>query len=154
MSVIVFFAPMVVPSWAMLTGMAAAAGVGLGYRVATERDAETEAETENEVELEVKNSELVSEGMSRQSEFSIVKGDVKVTFMRNARGQLAVHVKGAPERSEEELQQFGREVVDDFLQRYAYQKVVNELKQREFEKVEESVDKQGRIRIRLRKWEQ
>jgi hypothetical protein len=133
MSVVFVVTPMVVAGWPLLCGAVAAAAGSLGYK-ALERqtDVETEKETETEIELGLEDSQIIiADSMSRQSEFSIRRGDVTATFSRAADGRCTVHVSGE-NKTEAELTSIGQELIGKVTQQYAYNRVVSELKNQGF----------------------
>lgn len=158
MSCVFILAPVVVASWPMLCGAVAAASGVLGFRAITAGEEltgteklETNLETSTTTEIALPGSEIVAETMARASSFSIQKDDITCTFTRRADGGCAVHVAGN-NRTEQELQSIGQEVIGRVTQQYAYNRVMTQLKEQGFNVNNEEVANDQTIRIQVSKY--
>ncbi len=155
MSVVFVVTPMVVAGWPLLCGAVAAAAGSLGYKALTREqkmcDTDIEREAECCVEIPIEDSQVIADSMARESEFTIVKGDVKATFSRLADGRCTVHVSGK-NHTDAELDSIGRELVGRVTQQYAYNRVVSELKAQGFSVTNEEVAKDQSIRIQVSRY--
>jgi hypothetical protein len=82
----------------------------------------------------------------------VTRDGVTVTFSRDARGKAALCVTGNGQ-SDEELRALGEELSGCVVQRYVYQRLMDEMRQRGFTVVEEETDASRAIRIKVRTWE-
>ena len=152
MSVVFVVTPMVVAGWPLLCGAIAAAAGSLGYKALTCKEVvEAERGVESQVEIPMEDSQIVAESMARESQFTIVKGDVTATFSRSADGRCTVHVAGE-NKSEDELSAIGRELVGRVTKQYAYNRVVTDLKAQGFTVTAEEVTNDQAIRIHVSKY--
>jgi hypothetical protein len=106
----------------------------------------------NEVELEIANSELVTEQLGRDQQIRVTRGGITVTFSRDARGRARICVTGTGQ-TDEALRAFGEELSQRVVQQYVYQRLMDELRARNFLVVEENVETDQAIRLKVRRWE-
>jgi hypothetical protein len=76
---------------------------------------------------------------------------VTVTFARDARGRASLCVAG--EGTREELRAHGEALSQRVVQRYVYEKLKQELQSRQYHLVEEEIDENQAIRLKVRHWE-
>ena len=153
MSVVCILAPVVITGWPVFSAAVAAAATSLGYTVveAGENIRANKAKVP-EVQLEIANSEVVTGSLGRDQSISVHRAGVTVTFSRDARGRAALCVTGAG-LSDAELRTLGEELSGAVVQRYVYQRIVDEMKRREFVVVEEETNADRSIRLKVRHWE-
>jgi hypothetical protein len=154
MSVVFVVVPAVVAGWPVLCGAIAGAAGALGYKALKTNNENLildENPLGNSVEIPIEGSQIVAETMQRESKFVICKDDVTATFTREADGRCCVHVT-AKNRSDQELQSIGKELVGRVTQQYAYNKVLTELKNQGFSVTNEEVANDQTIRIRVSKY--
>jgi len=151
--------PVVVAAWPAFSAAVTAAAASLGYSVLAESvdivSQGVEATNESNrrrVQLEIANSELVTNQLGRDQCISVTRGGVTVTFLRDARGHAQVRVDGAGS-SEEALRAFGEELSQRVVQQYVYQRVMDELRVRQFLVVEEETKADHSIHLKVRRWE-
>ena len=107
-----------------------------------------------EVELELSNAEEVGASICREQQLVFVKDDIEVRFSRDVRGRMRVCVTG-DSHPKAELEELGRTLAGRVIQQYVYARVVEEMKNRTgMELVEQTVDDEDNIRIKLRSWEE
>ena len=107
-----------------------------------------------EVELELSNAEEVGASIGREQQLVFVKDDIEVRFSRDVRGRMRVCVTG-DSHPKAELEELGRTLAGRVIQQYVYARVVEEMKNRTgMELVEQTVDDEDNIRIKLRSWEE
>jgi len=159
MSAVCILTPVVVAAWPAFSALVAAAATSLGYSIVAEGVdrvnqslKEKEVAKHNEVELEIANSELVTEQLGRDQRISVTRAGVTVTFSRDARGRAQVCVAGSG-HTDEALRAFGEELSQRVVQRYVYQRVMDELRAHQFTVVEEEVEADQSIRLKVRRWE-
>lgn len=157
MSAVVVIAPIVVgAAWPMISGAAAAVMVSLGYSVLTtakEHIEESEkVTTANSVELDISNAEEVGAAVGREEQLVYTKDGITVTFKRDIRGNLQVCVD-SDYHSKAELEELGQELANKVIQKYVYDRVITELDTTGMSLVEQEVDEDETIRIKLRSWE-
>lgn len=155
MSVVFVVIPVVAGSWPMISAAIVAAGAAMGYRAAKQAEANLAQEMGRAapagVSLVMENSQVVSETLLRGEAFMLERDGLSATFRMDGRGQCTVHVGGAG-KSDRELEEAGRELMDRVRQQFAYAKVMGELEGRGFEVVAQEVDVDNAIRVRVRRW--
>lgn len=129
-----------------LASAAAAAAAVLGLRLADETAAETELE--NSVDLCVNNAEEVAVAAGAGKSLTFVGNGVRVEFFNDANGQAAVRVSG--KGNEESLREIGDAFAKKIVQRYAYHRLVTEMRARNMNIVEDEVEEDGTVRMRVR----
>lgn len=153
MSVVFIVAPAVVAGWPILCGAVAAAAGTLGYtslKCGQEIELDTE-KIQNSVEIPLEDSQVIADTMARESQFTIQRDDVAATFYRAPDGRVSVHISG-DNKTENELDAIGQELIGRVTQQYAYNKVVTELKQQGFSITDEKVENDQTIRIHVSKY--
>jgi len=156
MSCVCILTPVVIAAWPAFSAAVVAAATSLGYTIAEETAQicqTTVAEAgQRRVNLEIEQSELVTNQLGRDQRIRVQRGDVSVTFSRDARGKAAVCVSGAG-RADEELRALGEELSQRVVQKYVHQRLLDEIQARQFVVVEEEVDETQAIRLRVRHWD-
>ena len=159
MSAVCILTPVVVAAWPAFSAAVAAAATSLGYSVVAEgvdRITQSmhgeEVSKNHEIQLEIANSELVTGQLGRDQRISVTRGGVTVTFIRDARGHAKLCVTGTG-KTDEALRAFGEELSQRVVQRYVYQRVMDELRAHQFTVVEEDVEADQSIRLKVRHWE-
>jgi hypothetical protein len=157
MSCVCILTPVVIAAWPAFSAAVAAAATSLGYTIVEEgiklRQASQVAETgERTVQLEIEQSEIVTNQLGRDQRIRVMRGGVTVTFSRDARGKASVCVTG-PGHPNEELRAMGEELSQRVVQKYVYQRLTDEIKARQFVVVEEEVDQNQAIRLKVRHWD-
>ena len=79
----------------------------------------------------------------------MTRGGVTVTFSRDSRGQPSVSLNGEG-YTDTELRAFGEELSQRVVQKYVHQKLLDEVRARGFNVVEEVVDENNAIRLKVR----
>ena len=77
---------------------------------------------------------------------------VTVAFSRDARGKAALCVTGEG-YTDEELRAIGEELSGRVVQKYVHQRLLDEIRARQFVIVEEEVDEDQSIRLKVRHWD-
>ncbi len=159
MSAVCILTPVVVAAWPAFSAAVAAAATSLGYSVVAEGVdrinqalQENKATPRSEVELEIANSELVTGQLGRDQQIRVARGGVTVTFSRDARGRAKICVTGTGQ-TDEALRALGEELSQRVVQQYVYQRLMDELRARNFLVVEENVEADQAIRLKVRRWE-
>jgi hypothetical protein len=157
MSSVSILTPVVVAAWPMFSAVVAAAATSLGYTVVADvldkvgPITET-TKTVQRVELEIANTELVTDQLGRDQHIAVTRGGVTVNFSRDARGRAQVCVNGVGE-TEEALRAVGEELSQRVVQQYVYQRLIDECRTRQFLVVEEEVEADKSIHLKVRHWE-
>ncbi|MBI4801480.1 MAG: DUF1257 domain-containing protein [Elusimicrobia bacterium] len=151
MSAVCVFTPAVVEvAWPVVFGLITTALTSMGYAVVkakTETD-EAEAAVSREVDLSLEQSHGFEQTLGEEEEFKLERGGVTLTFKKGADGRLHVCAAGAVQ-NEDELRAAGKEALNRFMQVYARQKIVTELKKRGFSLTEETL-KDGTVRLKAK----
>ena len=156
MSAVCILAPVVIAAWPAFSAAVVAAATSLGYQVAHEsansRRAAAAAQNSNKVELEIERSEVVTSQLGRDQRIAVARNGVTVTFSRDARGKASLCVTGEG-HDEQELRALGEELSQCVVQQYVYRKLMDEMRARGFNVVEEEVNEDRSIRLKVRHWE-
>jgi hypothetical protein len=156
MSAVCILAPVVIAAWPAFSAAVVAAATSLGYQVAREAANEKQVATaqtnSNKVELEIERSEVVTNQLGRDQRIAVTREGVTVTFSRDARGKASLCVTGEG-HSQEELRALGEELSQRVVQQYVYQKLMDEMRARGFNVVEEEVNEDRSIRLKVRHWQ-
>ena len=107
---------------------------------------------ESRVTLEIEQSEIVTNQLGRDQSIKVTRGGVTVIFSRDARGKASICVSG-PGHSNEELQAIGEELSQRVVQKYVHRRLMDEIQARGFNVVEEEVDENQAIRLKVRHWD-
>jgi hypothetical protein len=146
----------VIAAWPALSAAVVAAATSMGYTVVKGAQEISENRTESEsasktVEMEIANSQVVTERLGRDQKITVVRDGVTVTFARDARGRASLCVAG--EGTREELRAHGEALSQRVVQRFVYEKLKQELQSRQYHLVEEEIDENQAIRLKVRHWE-
>ena len=104
------------------------------------------------VELNIPNSEIVTGQIGRQQRISVSRDGITVTFSRDERGRAGLCVTGNGQ-DEEELRSAGEELSQRVVQRYVYERLMQEVQSRGYVVAEENVAANQSIHLRIRHWE-
>ena len=152
MSAVCILTPVVIAAWPAFSAAISAAAVTLGYQVASEvRNSQT-VEATQRVQLEIAQSEIVTGSLGRDQRLQLIRGNVTVTFSRDSRGRASICVTGEG-HTDTELQALGEELSQRVVQQYVYQRLMDEMRTRGYNVVEEQVDENQAIRLKVRHWE-
>ncbi|HOW65110.1 MAG TPA: DUF1257 domain-containing protein [Candidatus Paceibacterota bacterium] len=156
MSCVCILAPVVVASWPAFSMAVVSAATSLGYTLAEGALAydknRQKSRVKNQIELQIDQSELVTGSLSRDQRIRVVRGNVTVTFSRDARGKASLCVEGEG-HTDEALRAMGEELSKRVVQRYVYQRIMDEMRARQFMVVEEQTEENQAIRLKVRRWE-
>lgn len=155
MSAILVLTPIIIASWPAITAAVAGAASAMGLVVHQSIKEEVKAsqeEAERSVEVELNESEILKESMKTDQEIVLQKGDIELRVKRDERGRCSVCAKGVG-HSKAELKQIATEFTQKLTQCFVYDKVMRELKNKQFQIVNEEVMSDESIRINVRRWE-
>jgi len=157
MSCVCILTPVVIAAWPAFSAAVAAAATSLGYTIVEEgirqaQDSQVTQAGERKVSLEIEQSEIVTSQLGRDQAIKVTRGGVTVIFSRDARGKAAICVTG-PGHSDEELRTLGEELSKRVVQKYVYNRLLEECRARQFNIVEEEVDENNAIRLKVRHWD-
>ena len=156
MSCVCILTPVVIAAWPAFSAAVVAAATSLGYAVVDESINQGHTNVvQNEghqINLEIAQSELVTGQLGRDQRICVTRGGVTVKFSRDARGKAAVCVSGAG-YTDDELRALGEELSQRVVQKYVYQRLVDEIRTRQFLIVEEETDANQAIRLKVRHWD-
>lgn len=156
MSCVCILTPVVIAAWPAFSAAVVAAANSLGYtlvdQIIKERQSVSTQKQTEQVNLQIANSELVTNQLGRAQQICVSRAGVTVIFSRDARGTASVCVSGEG-HTEAELRALGEELSQRVVQKYVYQKVLEEIRARQFVVVEEQVDQNQAIRLKVRHWD-
>lgn len=152
MGAVIVITPLIIANWPVITAAVTAAIGSLGFTVASaateNADLKLNQNTKTRAEIDVEESEILAESVGAE-EMTVVKDDVRITFSRDARGALKLHIEGH-NHSKADLKQIGEELLGRVTQQYAYHRIVSELRERNMTIVEEHVNADNSVKIRVR----
>jgi len=154
MSAILVLTPVIIANWPVITAAVAGAASAMGLLVKesiSEAVEEKQSNVERNVEVELSDSKVLTESMATDQEIVLTKGDIELRVKRDQRGRCSVCAKGTA-HSEAELKQVAEEFTQRLTQCFVYDKVMRELKRKEFQVVNEEVMEDESIRIHVRRW--
>jgi hypothetical protein len=154
MSCVCILTPVVIAAWPAFSAAVVAAANSLGYVVVEEaiKQKQKAQTSDQRVNLEIANSELVTGTLGRDQSICVTRQEITVTFSRDARGRASVCVSG-PGHTEDELRAIGQELSQRVVQQYIYTRLMDEMRSRQFTVVEEEVDANRAIRLKVRHWD-
>lgn len=150
MSAVCVMTPLVIASWPVISAAVVGAAAAMGFAVRGPEVQEEEQHREVGVETEVENSEVVAENLAPGQKIVVTRDDLVITVAPDERGRCTVCVTGK-RYSDAELRRIGEEVAGRIVQQFAYNKLLTELKRRNYSVVDEQVlsDESVRLRVRL-----
>ncbi|HUY32846.1 MAG TPA: DUF1257 domain-containing protein [Pirellulales bacterium] len=153
MSTVIVITPILIASWPAIAAAVTAAVGTLGFAIARNRELEAESELSesSRAEIEVENSEILADATGGGEELVVEREGIVARFSRDGRGALKVCMEGKG-YSKAELRRVGEELVGRVTQQYVYHRVVTELKQRNMAIVDEQVEEDRTVKIRVRNW--
>ena len=154
MSTIIILSPIIIGGWPIITAAVTAAAVGLGLNVQEKVMEENQVEVAGvvEVEVETSNSEVLTESVASGKELVLTSAEgIVLRVTRDERGQCKVCAYGKG-FSKAELKMHAEQFMQKLVQCYAYNRTVTELKNKEFQMINEEVMEDGSIRLHVRRW--
>jgi ABC-type transporter MlaC component len=155
MSAVLVLTPIIIASWPAITvavaGAASAMGLAVSEAVKNFDKGKQNNKVERQVEVTLSESEVITKNMTTDQEIVLRKGDIELRVRRDERGRCSVCAKGTG-RSQAELKQVATEFVQKLTQCFVYDKLMRELKNKEFQVVNEEVMEDESIRIHVRRW--
>jgi hypothetical protein len=154
MGSVAILTPIVIAAWPAFSAAVVAAAASLGYQVASEARATVSAAAQKKLrplQLEIERSEVVTNQLGRDQRITVTREGITVTFSRDARGKAMLQVVGTGQE-EEELRALGEELSQTVVQQYVYRKLMDEMRARGFNVVEEEVNEDRSIRLKVRHW--
>lgn len=154
MSAVLILTPVIIASWPAITAAVAGAASAMGLMMnesIKQAAKENQTETEKSVEFELSDSEVLAGSMKTDQEIVLTKGNIELRVKRDERGRCSVCAKGKG-HSKAELKQIAEEFTQKLTQCYVYDKVMNQLKSKSFQVVNEEVSDDESIRIHVRRW--
>lgn len=134
----------------------AAVAAAMGFTMATQTlDSFSELLQDDHprvVQFDVSDARGLTQLVNEQGPIVLQRGDAVLCF-RAGKGRTQLTITSPQNRSREELEQLGAQVLGAIQQQYAYHAVMSDLKTRGFDKVEEVKEEGGTIRLRLRRWD-
>jgi len=154
MSTIIIITPIIIGGWPIITAAVAAAAAGLGLTVKEslqEVCQESHVDTNQAVEVELENSEVLAAQVASGKELVLTKDDITPRVSRDARGRCRVCAEGKG-HTKAELKQIAEEFSQKLTQCFVYHRTVSELKNKNFQMINEEITEDGTIRVQVRRW--
>lgn len=154
--------PIIGASLPALTPIIFAAAAALGYKALLEmpegdainRELRRRIHEEQDVELRLEDSvlEAMDLEVKRAESLFFQKEGFVLVVAKDERGKLRIKVTGPKARSSKELRAAGEEFAAELAQLYAQHRAVEELTRLNAEVIEEQVNDQGEIVLKIRRW--
>jgi hypothetical protein len=155
MSTVLVITPIVIGSWPAISAAAAGAAAALGFAIKNEVEAITAEMQETleatQVEVPLAESEVVAENLRTGQDLILIRDNVTLRVHRDARGRCAVCAEGLG-RSKGELRQMAEDFSHALAQHFTYNRVMQELKAKNFNVVNQEVNDDQSIHIHVRRW--
>lgn len=155
MSTVSVIAPIVIGAWPGMVVAAVGAAQALGLTVISEKLADRlrlheSTGEKSRVTIDIENSEVIAEHLASEQEilFSTAE-NVLLRVRRDARGSLNVCAE-SEQHTKAELRQIGETLAGRIVQQFAYNQLMTELASRNFDVVENKLEADQSIRIRVR----
>lgn len=157
MSTVIVLTPVIISSWPAISAAIAAAVGAMGFTAAGAaamhsigQGAGTSAGSgATRAEIDISDSEILAGTAGVDQTIVVERDGVKAIFSRDARGALKVCMEGQG-YTKPQLQQIGEELIERVTQQYVYHRIVTELKDRNMNIVDEQVEADRTVRIRVR----
>jgi hypothetical protein len=153
MSAVCVITPIVIAAWPAIAAAVTSVAASMGFSIVAQTEAQTRQtsrkKSQRSVEAEVPNSEVVAEGLSQDQTMVIERQGLRIEFGRNANGACTVCASGEA-HTDNELRKIAQEVAGRVVQQFAYHKLMTELKNRNYQIVQEQVLEDQSIRVRVR----
>ncbi len=159
MSTVLILAPVIISNWPAITAAVVGAASALGFvtKQAVEQEVRQtggqEQKAEQEIEVELPESQVLSEQVATDQQIVVTKGAIQIIVKRDERGRCVICAKGKG-LSKTELKQAAQQFTEKLTQCFIYDKVLKQLKQKNFQIVNEEVTENDDIRIHVRRWEE
>ena len=101
--------------------------------------------------MELADSQVLAQNVATGRQIVLTKGSIRIVVERDARGRCKVCASGKG-HSKAELKQVAEEFTQKLNQSFVYNKVMKELKSKNFQVVNEEVSQDQSIRIHVRRW--
>jgi hypothetical protein len=151
MGAIIVITPLIIAGWPAITAAVTAAVGSLGFTLAQGGGAPltARADATTRCEVDVEDSEILEASAGSGEELVVEKEGIRAVFSRDARGALKLSLEGK-NMTKGQLKQLGDELVGRVTQQYAYHRIVSELKGRNMAIVDEEVQADRTVKIRVR----
>jgi len=152
MSMIVLLAPLIASAWPSVASAILGTVGAMGYSVVDSKELKRkDSKVKTCVEVDVKNSNVISEFIKDKQTINVEKDNVLVSFQKGADNRCKITVMGEG-KTDAELKAIGEEMAKAVTQKYVYNKIMSELKQKDFSIVEEKIEEDNTIRINARRY--
>jgi hypothetical protein len=154
MGAVLVLTPVIITSWPIIATAVAGAASAMGLLIketVKETTKQEQKETEQNIEVELSESEILAESLATNQEIVLTKGAVELRVKRDERGRCSVCAKGIG-HSKTELKQIAEEFTQKMTKCFVYDKIMTELKSKEFQVVNEEIMEDESIRIHVRRW--
>jgi len=158
MSTVLILTPVIVGGWPAVSAAAAGAAAALGFAIKREIEEmggldpdHLHIEGTNSVEVQVEDSEVVAENLHAGQELVLVRDNVILRVRRDERGRCVVCAEGVG-FSKAELKHIAEEFTQVLSQHFVYNRVMQELKNKNFNVVNQELSDDQSIHIHVRRW--
>ncbi|MBN2455330.1 MAG: hypothetical protein JXB29_02145 [Sedimentisphaerales bacterium] len=155
MSTVIILAPVIISNWPVIVAAAAGAASALGFvtKQSVDQRVKQDQQVQNveSVEVELEDSQVLAQGLKTDEQIVLNKGSVEISVGRDERGRCTVCAKGLG-HSKAELKKIAEQFTQKMTQCFVYNKVMHELKNKDFKVVNEEITEDNNIHIHVRRW--
>lgn len=154
--------PMVGWAWPAVAPIVTAAAAALGYKQMVDKGPpdllrsrltkRLENMRRETVALDSVLTEVISEDLGTDERMVFERDDFLLVFRKDTRGKFFVDVSGKRSVSGLNLKLRGEEFARELIQKFAYNKMIEQIERRGATVIQEEVKEDGRIVIRSRQW--
>ncbi len=155
--------PLAGASFPALAPLILAAAGALGYRVLSKKSMEHGAlnkklrqQLREDVVVPLKTEDLIfnvfEDELRRAETIHLERGSIELALIKDERGKVHLVARARKGTDPKTVEREGRAFAEELAQLYARNRVVEELERLNAETVEETVDEQGEIVLRVRRW--
>lgn len=155
MSTVMILTPVIIANWPAISVAVAGAATALGLvaQKTEQREVSTEVRQGQEVqvaETELADSQVLTQGLATNQRIVLTKGSMRIVVERDARGRCKVCASGKG-LTKAQLKQAAEEFTEKLTQCFVYDKVMQQIKSKRFQVVNEEVMQDDSIRIHVRR---
>lgn len=149
MSVVVIITPIIVGGWPIFSALASAAATRLGFKLQESSRCLTDIDKEKEIVINDDTSTIIEDALRTEEELTFTKEGITVICKKDVHDNFTICARGK-NKSDHELSRIGQSFLNKVKQQYAYQRVMEEMKNRGFNVIQEENEGQ-RIKIVMRR---
>ena len=156
----IFLFPVIGWAWPALLPIVGATAAALGYKSFSDPKGALRGLTTRKLEQKRLESvamdsvlaEVIAEEIGNEERLMFEREDMVLVFRKDARGKFFIDVLGPREKTALDLKLRAEEFARELVKKFAYHKLAEQLTRTGATIFEETVEENGRITLRARKW--